>query len=415
MAHLLVIGASQGIGWNGEGGARRGAPGSRLRPLGGKIALSDPNLERFPGDALSAPDITAALDGVDAVVQASACRSATCSGGAAVLGRHQRAGAGHGKSGVRRLVAVTGSAPATAARRSARSSACRSASSSGRAYDDKDAQEIRIRQSGLDWTLVRPGVLTGGPATGRYQVLDRPSAWKNGLIARADVAQFIVREIETGDHVGAGRADPPPVAGLSRWTRFSTTPSPWSNRSSACSAVRAFYDQPRYAVVERLDRGVEIRSYETRVAVETDGPWAGRRRGLRAALSLHHRRQPGRRPHRHDRPVEAGGQRIAMTVPVEQGTGGTMRFFLPHAVAAAGAPEPTEPGFASSRCRRSGSRPCASPAASRRRRGQNRNGFWRCAAGGRESSGGCAFLHGIRPAFRDPVPAAERSGVRLGM
>jgi hypothetical protein len=33
-----------------------------------------------------------------------------------------------------------------------------------------------------------------------------------------------------------------------------------------------------------------------------------------------------------------------MTVPVEQGTGGTMRFFLPHAVAAAGAPQPTEPG-----------------------------------------------------------------------
>lgn len=41
-------------------------------------------------------------------------------------------------------------------------------------------------------------------------------------------------------------------------------------------------------------------------------------------------------------PVEIGGLRIAMTVPVEQDAGGTMRFFLPRTVAEAGAPEPTE-------------------------------------------------------------------------
>ncbi|MFH6781126.1 MULTISPECIES: SOUL family heme-binding protein [Methylobacterium] len=108
--------------------------------------------------------------------------------------------------------------------------------------------------------------------------------------------------------------------------------------------VRAFYDQPRYAVVERLDRGVEIRAYEPRVAIETDARGQGdgeafgrlfryitgaNRAGDRIAMTA---------------PVEAGGQRIAMTVPVEQGTGGTMRFFLPHDVAAAGAPEPTEAG-----------------------------------------------------------------------
>ncbi|TGE01305.1 SOUL family heme-binding protein [Methylobacterium nonmethylotrophicum] len=108
--------------------------------------------------------------------------------------------------------------------------------------------------------------------------------------------------------------------------------------------IRSFYDQPRYAVVERLDRGVEIRAYEARLAVETDARGQGdgeafgrlfryitgaNRAGDRIAMTA---------------PVEAGGQRIAMTVPVEQGTGGTIRFFLPHAVAAAGAPAPTEAG-----------------------------------------------------------------------
>ncbi|MCJ2043174.1 heme-binding protein [Methylobacterium sp. J-078] len=108
--------------------------------------------------------------------------------------------------------------------------------------------------------------------------------------------------------------------------------------------VRTFYDQPRYAVVERLDRGVEVRAYEPRLAVETDGRGQGdgeafgrlfryitgaNQRGDRIAMTA---------------PVETGGQRIAMTVPVEQGSGGTMRFFLPREVAEAGAPEPTEPG-----------------------------------------------------------------------
>ena len=108
--------------------------------------------------------------------------------------------------------------------------------------------------------------------------------------------------------------------------------------------VRALYEQPRYAVVQHLDRGVEIRAYEGRLAVETDSRGQGdgeafgrlfryitgaNRTGGMIAMTA---------------PVEAGGQRIAMTVPVEQGAGGTMRFFLPRAVAEAGAPEPTEKG-----------------------------------------------------------------------
>ena len=66
----------------------------------------------------------------------------------------------------------------------------------GRAYDDKDAQETRIRRSAPDWTFVRPGVLTPGAATGRYKVLAEPSSWRNGLITRADVAHFIIGEID---------------------------------------------------------------------------------------------------------------------------------------------------------------------------------------------------------------------------
>ena len=40
-----------------------------------------------------------------------------------------------------------------------------------RVYDDKDVQEWIIKSSGLDWIIVRPGLLTNRPATGLYRVL----------------------------------------------------------------------------------------------------------------------------------------------------------------------------------------------------------------------------------------------------
>ena len=42
----------------------------------------------------------------------------------------------------------------------------------------------------------RPGVLTNGPRTGRCKILTEPSQWRNGIISRADVAQFLVRQID---------------------------------------------------------------------------------------------------------------------------------------------------------------------------------------------------------------------------
>jgi putative NADH-flavin reductase len=40
-----------------------------------------------------------------------------------------------------------------------------------RVYDDKDVQESIVRSSGLDWTIVRPGLLKDSPATCSYRVL----------------------------------------------------------------------------------------------------------------------------------------------------------------------------------------------------------------------------------------------------
>ncbi|WP_370651067.1 NAD(P)-dependent oxidoreductase [Cypionkella sp.] len=73
----------------------------------------------------------------------------------------------------------------------------------GRVYDDKSLQEQMIKQSGLDWTIARPGVLLNGPKTGRYEILRERSEWRNGIIARSNVADFLVKQIEDRNFIGA--------------------------------------------------------------------------------------------------------------------------------------------------------------------------------------------------------------------
>lgn len=64
-----------------------------------------------------------------------------------------------------------------------------------RIYDDKDRQEAEIRQSNLDWVIVRPGILTNHPAKGNYRVLTDLTGVMAGKISRADVAAFVLQQI----------------------------------------------------------------------------------------------------------------------------------------------------------------------------------------------------------------------------
>jgi putative NADH-flavin reductase len=64
-------------------------------------------------------------------------------------------------------------------------------------YEDKTRQEEVVRDSGLAWTLVRPGLLTNGASKGLTAVravTDLVDA-RAGNISRADVAGFCLREL----------------------------------------------------------------------------------------------------------------------------------------------------------------------------------------------------------------------------
>jgi putative NADH-flavin reductase len=60
-------------------------------------------------------------------------------------------------------------------------------------YADKDQQEQMLWGSGLDWTIIRPGFLTDGKATGRFRVLTKLEGVRAKKISRADVGDFLVK------------------------------------------------------------------------------------------------------------------------------------------------------------------------------------------------------------------------------
>ncbi len=71
-------------------------------------------------------------------------------------------------------------------------------------FRDKVRQEAVIRASDLDWTIVRPGALTNGPARGRYRQGDRVGHWLWTVrISRADVAAFMLDQLSDRRYVRA--------------------------------------------------------------------------------------------------------------------------------------------------------------------------------------------------------------------
>ncbi|KLT64700.1 NAD(P)-dependent oxidoreductase [Pedobacter sp. BMA] len=64
-------------------------------------------------------------------------------------------------------------------------------------YIDKTRMEEIIAKSNLKWEMVRPGRLTNGPLTEKYNALpELVKGMKVGKISRADVADFLLQQAE---------------------------------------------------------------------------------------------------------------------------------------------------------------------------------------------------------------------------
>jgi len=155
------------------------------------VSLQHERLRVVPGDVRQADQVAAVISGQDAVLS--------------VLGPHERGPvdlcttamtnilAAMERHGVRRLIALS----AYGARES----------HGGGLYNillwrmqkekmvDKERMEDLIARSAADWTVVRPPMLTNGPRTAHYHTGIGLRMRVTSRIARADVADFMLRQV----------------------------------------------------------------------------------------------------------------------------------------------------------------------------------------------------------------------------
>jgi putative NADH-flavin reductase len=199
MATILIIGASKGIGLETvKAGLAAGHTVRAFARSAAGIPITDAKLEKVAGDALSRSDLDKALKGCDAVIQSLGVNSAQelifgttlFSASTRILIDAMQA------AGVKRLIAVTGAGAGNSRGRiNPLYDYVLFPLMLQRVYSDKDIAEEIIGNSNLDWTIARPGGLTNGPATGRYKVLPEMKDWRAGFISRADVADFLIKQV----------------------------------------------------------------------------------------------------------------------------------------------------------------------------------------------------------------------------
>ncbi len=157
------------------------------------VSVWSPRLDIVQGDVQEWKDVGRAMRDVNAVLSAlgtgSDLRKTTIfSEGTAVILW------GMAEAGVRRLVCVTSGGTVedpnepflfrNVGRRLLR-----------HIFADQRKAEERMRASEADWTIVRPPRLLNGPKRGRYEVASETSAGDSYEITRADLAEFMIREM----------------------------------------------------------------------------------------------------------------------------------------------------------------------------------------------------------------------------
>lgn len=195
---VLVIGASRGIGALVVDQALR--KGHRVRAMARDTARIAPRdgLEAFAGDATKTADLDRALDGIDAVVMTLGITESV-----AMLWRRVTLFSDATRAliplmetkGIKRLIAVTGIGAGDSIAALSTPERLGHRFFLSEPYKDKTRQEEMIRASTLDWTLVRPTILTHNTASRDYRVLVNPGDWRMGMISRADVADYVVRAL----------------------------------------------------------------------------------------------------------------------------------------------------------------------------------------------------------------------------
>ena len=180
---IVVFGASKGVGRQVvQQALQEGHEVTAFARTG--LDEAHPKLRVVQGDVLEAKTIAPALMGQEAVVIALGVGN-TAEGRVRSLGTQNILQAMQ-QVGLRRVVAVSSFGVGDSRKGPVAAMAWLFLRA---ALEEHERQEQALRQSGLDYTVVRPTRLTNEAKTGQYKVGSRG----RGQISRADVADFILK------------------------------------------------------------------------------------------------------------------------------------------------------------------------------------------------------------------------------
>ncbi|HEX8846063.1 MAG TPA: SDR family oxidoreductase [Pyrinomonadaceae bacterium] len=162
------------------------------------VKTKHPGLKVVKGDALDAESVSEAIAGQEAVLFAIGTnRRSTMTVCAESTRNIIKAMKQHG---VRRFIVLSAYGASETKDTALYSKVLRSII--GKRVEDKDRQEELVRESGLDWVLVRPPLLTNGTRRGRYRAgFDIPIKLFSS-VSRADVAEFMLKQLTDDTYLG---------------------------------------------------------------------------------------------------------------------------------------------------------------------------------------------------------------------
>ena len=193
---LLIFGATGGVGRQVvEQAIEQGHTVTAFARNPANLEIQHPNLKFFQGDVMDLPAVKQAVQGQDAVVCA--------------LGSGQKLTGTVRSEGTRQIIQAMEQS-------GIRRFICQTTLGAGDSWGslnfywkyimfgmilrnvfvDHQRQEGYVRQSRLDWTIVRPGAFVEGERTGQYRQgfsgSDKTTKLK---VSRADVADFILKQL----------------------------------------------------------------------------------------------------------------------------------------------------------------------------------------------------------------------------
>jgi len=165
-----------------------------------RLGIENENLSFVTGDVFDPSSVAKAVEGQDSVICALGAGSelkkttVRTTGTINIISSMQ-------KNNIKRLIAVTAMGVGESWDTLSLFNKLFFATLLKSSREDHETQEVAVKESGLDWTIVRPSGLTETPRTGIYDVGENILA-TTSKIARADIADLILKELEQNMLIG---------------------------------------------------------------------------------------------------------------------------------------------------------------------------------------------------------------------